>query len=166
VKPPDGWTCPMGRPWADHEGPSPGFLHVVGRGGVGCIPANRTQPAMATGPGPVERNTLWDEVAEQDHPAVRNTDLDTSHEAWAMVEPVAGALRAMVLVHLRTQGPATCGEIALAHDYPRDSISPRMAELRHKGLVENSGTKRRMPGKKSRQTVWQAVPPDGPGETD
>jgi len=41
---------------------------------------------MATGPGPVERNTLWDEVAEQDHPAVRNTDLDTSHEAWAMVE--------------------------------------------------------------------------------
>ncbi len=91
-----------------------------------------------------------------DRPAVRNTDPDTSHAAWDSVEPKAEILRGKVLARVRMSpyGGYTTSELAALLELPRDSISPRIAELRHKGLVFDSGFRRLMLETNRRQIVW------------
>ena len=79
----------------------------------------------------------------------RTTDPGTSHEAAARVD--ANALEGMVVGSLKELGPGTTTEIASRLDRHSWSISPRMAPLERKGLVERTGEK------KDRSQVWRAL---------
>jgi len=91
-------------------------------------------------------------------PAVRNTDPETSHEAWDGAKEGAATLRLRIVAYLLDQKErgATISEIADALGYKgaRDSVSPRMKELSELGLVYR-GPSKRVPGPGLRlQSVW------------
>jgi len=90
-------------------------------------------------------------------PAVRATDPDTSRAAWKRVEPRAGTVRARVLSILRLHGPMCGGWIAELMDANHNAISPRIAELRHAGLVEDTGRREPGPDERTTQIVWRAT---------
>lgn len=85
-------------------------------------------------------------------PSVRNTDPETSHQAWEGVKNKVTKRQAQVVGVLRELGPRTCREIAFRLGLDRDSVSPRIPALREMGLVRDSGERR------SGETVWRAIP--------
>lgn len=78
----------------------------------------------------------------------RRTDPETSHEAARSVD--VARLEALVLDALKTK-PMTTKELARYLDIHRVSVSPRIAPLRNKGLVRDSGVRR------EKCAVWEAV---------
>ena len=70
---------------------------------------------------------------------LRATDPETSFEAAKKAERQAGKLTELVLLHLKG-GYFTAGELAEKIGVPRDSISPRLAPLRRRGLIVKVGT--------------------------
>lgn len=100
---------------------------------------------------------------DEDRPAARGTDPDTSWAAWKSIEPTVAALRMRVLTSLRVDGAQTTGEIAARLGAARDSISPRMAELHDRGLVVDTGLRRLMDSNR-RQIVWRHAEEDEMGE--
>lgn len=86
----------------------------------------------------------------------RHTDPRTSHEAAEAVN--ASKLEAAVLAALRENGPMTTVEASLKSGIPLWSLSPRMAPLERKSLIERAGTKMSVnsSGRQRSMTVWKA----------
>ena len=80
----------------------------------------------------------------------RNTDPETSHAAAASVD--ASRLEQCVLEALKQHGPSTCWELMSYTGIPNESLTPRMAPLRDKGLVIDTGNTR--VGRRKYQIVW------------
>jgi predicted transcriptional regulator len=86
-------------------------------------------------------------------------DTDTSIAAADAIASSAGRLQRMVLFAVREVGERglTSEEIAARLDVGFASIQPRTSELRRKGLIEDSGQRRRnLSGKAA--IVWTATP--------
>ncbi|MBK8200375.1 MAG: hypothetical protein IPK75_18665 [Acidobacteria bacterium] len=79
----------------------------------------------------------------------RKTDPATSHEAAASV-PVQD-LELKVLAALVLRGPSSSHDIAAYIGVPLVSVSPRMAPLEARGLVERAG-------RTERRTLWDVTP--------
>ena len=110
--------------------------------------------------------TLFDNVVASSvfdvRPAVRVDDPDTSEAAFEMVKPKRAARYNTILRVVRSLGgEATCTEIADKIGVERDSVSPRLAELRLLGLVEKTALRRvprSRPGQRATQIVWRPLP--------
>lgn len=99
-------------------------------------------------------------------PAVRNDDPDTSRSAYHALSAKKINERHQEALRLcRQHEGATNSEVARAMGVPRDSISPRMAELRHAGLIIDSGRRRCDAGSKRSQIIWVPVDLAKQGET-
>lgn len=89
-------------------------------------------------------------------PLARATDVQTSHEAAVSLTPAVTRLEDIVYGAIRLQGQhgATGAEIEVLTDLQWQTLSPRLAPLRRKGLIRANGTR---PGRSGRaQTVWVA----------
>lgn len=84
----------------------------------------------------------------------RHSDPLTSHAAAAAVD--LPALEAAVFGALKAHGPMTSFEIAELLRLSLVTVSPRLAPLRDKGLVRDSGVRRAGEGRRAR-TVWEIV---------
>jgi hypothetical protein len=82
----------------------------------------------------------------------RADDPDTSKDAGASIS--TAELEAIVLDLLVEIGPSTTHELAAEAGIHLVSISPRMAPLRRKGLVEDSG-ERRVGASNRKSIVWR-----------
>lgn len=82
----------------------------------------------------------------------RSTDPGTSYEAAASVNTTDLEARVLVALHWFPCG-ATTYELAEFMQASLVSISPRMKPLASKGLVRDSGTRKRGPSGRN-QTVW------------
>lgn len=78
----------------------------------------------------------------------RNSDPDTAKEAAANTN--AARMAALVLADLRKNGPSTSREIAARLNVGRDSVSPRIPQLRLDGCVHETNERR------DGQAVWAA----------
>lgn len=90
----------------------------------------------------------------------RNSDPDTSREAADSMTPGRlGEIEGRVVAALKAEPfGLTVPEIADALDLPRDTVSPRMKTLVRRGLVEDSGAKKRPDGHKVSCIIWKAKP--------
>jgi hypothetical protein len=87
----------------------------------------------------------------------RNTDPHTSHDAAHHVD--TAKLEGLVLdVLKKSPGGLTTLQISEALHMRRDTISPRLAPLKRKHLVKDSG-KRRAYKSNRKSIVWQATTP-------
>lgn len=80
---------------------------------------------------------------------------DTGREAAEAINPKLGRLQALVLDAIKSRGTVglTADEVAEACGLDRWSCQPRTSELRRKGLIEDSGQRRRnVTGKNA--VVW------------
>lgn len=84
--------------------------------------------------------------------------VETSRKAALEVTPSAATLQTAVLNAIRRAGPRglTTNECVDALDVARDSVQPRTSELKAKGLIRDSGERRRNANGKS-AIVWVAV---------
>ncbi len=82
----------------------------------------------------------------------------TSLEAYQSVADDLGRRQREVLTILRTIGPATNRQISAATRREINTITPRIKELREKGLVVASGSKIDDTGR--RAILWQVVYPE------
>jgi hypothetical protein len=85
--------------------------------------------------------------------AYRWNSPDTSIEAAHRVD-VAGLLKDCLEAIAQSANGLTNDEIAIATRHPLNSISPRSAQLKRKGLIKDSG-KRRPTRTGSKAIVWQ-----------
>lgn len=84
----------------------------------------------------------------------RSTDPDTSHEAAEDVD--VNKLQATICALLDGfPGGLTWSEISVFGEIDRQSVSPRLVELRNKGLIEDSGERRKSYWAKCHQIVWR-----------
>lgn len=90
----------------------------------------------------------------------RASDPSTSHEAAALVE--ANRLERVVLDYLRVYGPMTMYELAGLSKVEIQTITPRFHPLQEKGLIHDTGQKKKNPSGK-RAIIWSLGPdPLGP----
>ena len=84
--------------------------------------------------------------------------VDTSIEAADAVAPKLGRLQRLAETTIRTAGPdgLSADELASALVLDRWSIQPRTTELRRKGVIHDSGQRRRNATGK-RAIVWVAA---------
>jgi len=73
----------------------------------------------------------------------------TSQDAAAAIAPIASHLRRLALRTLAQLGEATTLEAVAASGVDRESLQPRLSELRSMGLIEPTGVRRRNPSGKS-----------------
>tara|TARA_R110000737_G_scaffold253598_1_gene262939 strand:+ start:437 stop:781 length:345 start_codon:yes stop_codon:yes gene_type:complete len=88
----------------------------------------------------------------------KSSDPDTSFESAHEIMPILGNLESTVLKAIRQSGSdgLTGDELAVATDMLRHTCCPRTATLKRKGLIVDSGERRKgVSGKK--QVVWKAV---------
>jgi transposase-like protein len=78
---------------------------------------------------------------DDDRPAVRNIDPDTSHDAFDALTRKS-VLQGQVVALLVERGGMTVSELAYHIGVPRDTISPRMTELEEQGRVLRSMLRR------------------------
>jgi hypothetical protein len=86
----------------------------------------------------------------------RGENPETSHDAADSVRgEAAGLLESKVYNHVFWKGDdgATAWEICQITGIPNESLTPRLAPLRRKGLIKDSG-KRRPGGSGRNQIVW------------
>lgn len=95
---------------------------------------------------------LFDGDAYPEHPGYR--DIDTSKAAAEAVKPKASWVQAKVLEALNIR-PMTTFEIAAHHRLRYETIQPRTAELRAKGLVEDSGVRGESRDASKKAIVWR-----------
>lgn len=93
---------------------------------------------------------------------------DTSKEAADLVgsgkRSRAQTLRAEVLHYIRGQEDgATCDEVEQGLDLTHQTASPRVVELRERGLIVDSGL-RRLTRSNRKAVVYKPVPTVAPGE--
>lgn len=88
--------------------------------------------------------------------AARNSDPVTSHQAAASVDATALEEQVGIVVRARAQYGATSYEVQSILGLSHQSVSPRFAPLKRKGVIRDSGRKR--PGGAGRsQIVWVAA---------
>ena len=81
---------------------------------------------------------------------------ETSREAAEEIRPVAGELRKAVFVYIKQHGGATDEEVQKALEMSPNTQRPRRVELVDRGMVRDSGQKRRTKsGRKA--VVWEAA---------
>lgn len=88
----------------------------------------------------------------------RHSDPDTSHDAADSISGNgATRLENIVLHAVREAGAsgANAWELQQATGLPNETLTPRLAPLRRKGLIRDSGTKRNGRGTR-KQIVWVA----------
>lgn len=90
-----------------------------------------------------------------DYLAARKSDPQTSHDAAKSVNTTA--LEAAVYGCLKAHGPKTSFEIADILRLSLVTVSPRLAPLRDKGLIKDSGVRRIGESGRGR-IVWEIVP--------
>jgi hypothetical protein len=85
------------------------------------------------------------------------SDQDTSKAAALAIVPQISRLQETVLEFIRGQGAhgATCDEVESGLRMLHTTASPRILELRKKGLVEDSGQRRKTRSDRSAK-VWTA----------
>jgi len=87
----------------------------------------------------------------------------TSQEAAKAIAPSVTCLRRLALRTLAEIGPATVLEVVAATGMTRESLQPRISELRRMGLVEPTGARKRNPSGKSASVLrhtergWRAL---------
>jgi len=88
---------------------------------------------------------------------VRSTDPDTSFESAHEIMPKLGYLESMVFSSIARCGEdgATIHEVECDTKIPIQTCSPRLAPLRRKGFIYDSG-KRRKGRSNRKQIVWRA----------
>ena len=107
-------------------------------------------PEPAAAPEPPRRARA---LLAPDTGAARRTDPDTSHEAAASIK--ASHFEAFWLALLAERpGGVTAFEVAEASHQRLNSISPRSATLKRKGLIADSGERRYDPTTNRRSIVW------------
>lgn len=85
----------------------------------------------------------------------RHTDPDTSHAAAASMR--ATETEAAVLAALKKcPNGATASELVALMHGAWNSVTPRLAPLTRKGLIKDSGERRKGPTNR-RQIVWKAI---------
>lgn len=90
-----------------------------------------------------------------DHPAVRNTDPDTSHiAAQAALSRKATDQRLVLRIHAANPDGLTDFELADIAQRAQTSLGVRRGQLRDAGLIVNSGLKRPSPSG-SPSIVWK-----------
>lgn len=97
-------------------------------------------------PGSHSRNSHFDQGIGADYPDFPGFKWsDTSREAAEAIAPKLGRLQRMALNAIRARGVngLTAEELADVLGVDRASIQPRSSELRRKGLVVDSGARRR-----------------------
>jgi hypothetical protein len=84
--------------------------------------------------------------------------IDTSIEAAGIIAPAAGKLQRVVLDAIASAGlfGRTTDEVADFLRLHRTSVQPRTSELRRKGLIRDSGQRRRN-ASGVRAIVWAAI---------
>lgn len=80
----------------------------------------------------------------------RKTDPAASKEAAVKVRMKAGVIRDLIIHHLTVHGGLTGTELAEKIGVPRDSVSPRIPQLRNAGRIEEMG-------RRNGQTVYVRV---------
>jgi DNA-binding MarR family transcriptional regulator len=123
-----------------------------------CTECGNALPSICHRCAEKQREITLNTPLDEARPAVRNTDPTTSHSAYSSLGRRKISERHQEALRIcRMQNGATNSEIARALGLPRDSVSPRVAELRHAGLIIAAG-KRCDPGSRRAQLVW--VPMD------
>ena len=94
-------------------------------------------------------------------PDVPCRDVDTSIAAAKLVRPNVTRNERIVLDVIRSRGRVTVDEICAVLSWPRNSVAPRVTNLgpgteRHpgKGLIYDTGERRRIPGQRASAIVW------------
>ncbi len=82
--------------------------------------------------------------------------VDTSIAAAELAELTSSQLRYIVHKILCEHGDHTVDEVCAIADYPRYSLQPRFTELRKKGLIRDTGLRRRNVSG-ANAIVWHAV---------
>ncbi|MEG8040616.1 hypothetical protein QP166_15170 [Sphingomonas sp. LR60] len=82
--------------------------------------------------------------------------VDTSIAAAEMAALTSNHLRHLVHKTLCEQGDHTVDEVCALAGYPRYSLQPRFTELRKKGLIRDTGQRRRNVSG-ANAIVWHAV---------
>ena len=87
------------------------------------------------------------------------SNLTTSKAAAISMEDYAVGLRGDVLRYIQEKawGGATCDEVEEAFDATHQTISPRINELKSKGLLKDSGIRRKTRSNR-KAIVWWCVP--------
>lgn len=67
---------------------------------------------------------------------------DTSRTAARMAKPSASKLRAAILEHIKTHGPATCDQIEVALGILHQTASARIREMCMTGDLRDTGQRR------------------------
>lgn len=83
-------------------------------------------------------------------------EAETGREAAEAVNEKLGRLQAMVQDAIRGTGPLglTPEEMAERSGLPRASVQPRFSELKRKGVIVDSGHRRRNPSSGKRAVAW------------
>lgn len=136
------------------------FDAIPNRGGAlrGCVGQREGVSAREREEtGPRTSQVAHPAAPPSPRPAVRATDPETSREAWHSVAEHIGAKQREVLSFLLANPVGLTGyDLSQMTGIAPHNVAPRVAELRHLGLVEDSG--RRRPGPTGRpQIVWRAV---------
>ena len=91
-----------------------------------------------------------------DPPAVRNTDPQTSHDAFQSIN--VSARQALIMEKAREKAHEmptfTASEMAKEMGLARDSVSNRLSELGKRGLIVLTGERRTWGETKHTQQVW------------
>ena len=97
--------------------------------------------------------TQLDLIPEPPQGAARRTDPETSQKAARDLRP--GGLERLILDALKIHADGlTIAELAVIIDRKEVSVSPRIAQLRARNLLRDSGRRRRNTGCKVEATVW------------
>jgi predicted transcriptional regulator len=95
-------------------------------------------------------------------PAVHHEPRDTEVMAAAVVRPHLNRLQRQVLARLVESKPytLTCEDIVEEmgwEPYKRTTVGPRLTELANRGLIEDSGIRRKGPNQGSPSIAWRAL---------
>ena len=108
---------------------------------------------------------MSDEEDEKDDPQkslfggrgyARNSDPETSKIAAAKVK-VARLEKKVVRFHIEVGEPYTMKEACLTNDWDPGTYQPRYAPLRRKGILFNTGRKRKNPGSTREGILWDVT---------
>ncbi len=95
-------------------------------------------------------------MADPFNTALNHRGVDTSIAAAELAALTSNHLRYIVHKTLCEQGDHTVDEVCAIAGYPRYSLQPRFTELRKKGLIRDTGLRRRNVSG-ANAIVWRAV---------
>ena len=85
----------------------------------------------------------------------RRTDPETSHEAAeSLTSFTLSDMELRVMAALQQEGDMIAEDLCYVTGLPWQTLTPRLATLRRKGVIEDSGTKRKASSGRS-QIIWR-----------